>query len=293
MNYPNASIRDEDIILYFFSQKFIIEKYVKEALIEDIGHGDITVNSIVKPGQKITVRVNFRNEGILAGIDVFKLVFELLDPQISFNIMTNDGQKVEAGKDIAVINGEAGAILTAERTALNFIQRMSAIATLTAKYQQAIFPYKAKITDTRKTTPNFRIFEKYAVKAGGGFPHRFGLFDCVMIKDNHIELAGSITEAIRRVRENISHTTKIEVETENLDQVREALENNVDIIMLDNMSVESMHEAVKLIGNKAITEASGNINLDTINKVASTGINYISTSSIIAKAGLIDIGLDI
>ena len=277
----------------YLSQKFIIEKYIKQALIEDVGHGDITVDSIAKQGQKLTAKVNFRDEGILAGIEVLKMVFELLDPNMSFELLAKDGELIQKGSDIAILKGEGRAILTGERTALNFMQRMSAISTITSKYQQAIQPYKAKITDTRKTTPNFRIFEKYAVKTGGGSPHRFGLYDCVMIKDNHIEMAGSITEAVKLVRENISHTTKIEVETENLDQVKEALKNNADIIMLDNMPIDSMKEAINVIDGRAITEASGNITLATVNQVASTGINYISTSAITAKAGIIDIGLDI
>ena len=277
----------------YLSQKFIIEKYIKQALIEDIGHGDLTADSITKPGQKLTAKVNFRNEGILSGIEVLTMTFEILDPSISFEFFAHDGESIEKGKDIALIKGEARAILTGERTALNFIQRMSAISTLTSKYQQGIQPYKAKITDTRKTTPNFRIFEKYAVKTGGGSSHRFGLYDCVMIKDNHIELAGSITEAVRLVRENISHTTRIEVETENLEGVKEALDNKADIIMLDNMSLEMMKEAVCIINNKSVTEASGNISLNNINEVASTGVDYISTSAITSKAGIIDIGLDI
>lgn len=277
----------------YLSQKFIIEKYIKQALIEDIGHGDITVDSIAKPDQKLTAKVNFRDEGILAGIEILKAVFEMLDPEMTFEFLAKDGETILKGKDVAILKGDARAILTGERTALNFIQRMSAIATLTSKYKQAILPYKAKITDTRKTTPNFRIFEKYSVKTGGGSPHRFGLYDCIMIKDNHIELAGSITEAVRLVRENISHTTKIEVETENLDQVKEALESDVDIIMLDNMPVETMKKAINIIDHKAITEASGNIALNTINKIASTGIDYISTSAISAKAYILDIGLDI
>ncbi|OGH96739.1 MAG: nicotinate-nucleotide diphosphorylase (carboxylating) [Candidatus Melainabacteria bacterium GWF2_32_7] len=277
----------------YLPPKFIIKKLVEQALQEDLGHGDITVDSIVKPSQKLRAAVNSRSEGIVCGIDILKMVFELLDPEIRVEVFLNDGDKVIPGQNIATIGGSARAILTGERTALNFIQRMSAIATLTNKFQEGILPYKAKITDTRKTTPNFRIFEKYSVKVGGGSPHRFGLYDAVMIKDNHIELAGSITQAVKLTRENIGHTTKIEVETENMVQVKEAIDNKVDIIMLDNMTIDQMTEAVNLINGRAITEASGTISLETVNQVASTGVNYISTSAMTARAGILDIGLDI
>ncbi|EKE04729.1 MAG: hypothetical protein ACD_20C00015G0006 [uncultured bacterium] len=276
----------------YLPPEFIVKKLVEQALQEDIGHGDITVDSIVKPTQRLRAFVNSRTEGIICGIDVLKMVFEILDPEIKVQIFLNGGDKVIPGQNIAVVEGSASAILTGERTALNFIQRMSAIATLTNKFQEAIKPYNAKITDTRKTTPNFRVFEKYAVKVGGGSPHRFGLYDAVMIKDNHIEFAGSITQAVGLTRENIGHTTRIEVETENLDQVKEALDNNVDIIMLDNMTIEEMKEAVNFINGKAITEASGTVSLETVNSVASTGVDYISTSAMTARAGILDIGLD-
>ena len=241
----------------------------------------------------MTAKINSRNEGIVCGVDVVQLIFRMLDPEVCFEIRINDGERIAAGQDIAIIKGYARAILTGERTALNFLQRMCAIATLTNKYQLAIKPYKAKITDTRKTTPNFRIFEKYAVKAGGGSPHRFGLYDCVMIKDNHIRLAGSITEAVKRANENLSHTTKIEVEAETFEQVQEALDSKADIILLDNMSIETMKMVVEYIGERAITEASGNVTLENVNNVASTGVDYSSTSAITATAGIIDIGLDI
>lgn len=277
----------------YLPDKFILNKIIEQALQEDIGHGDITTCSIVKPGQTLKASVNSRSEGIICGIEVLKTVFEILDPSIKFDIFYKDGDKIKPNQDIVVVEGCARAILTGERTALNFIQRMSAIATITNKYQKACLPYKARITDTRKNTPNFRIFEKYSVKVGGGSPHRFGLYDGVMIKDNHIQLAGSISNAVKLVKEKISHMTKIEVETENLEQVIEAIENKADIIMLDNMTIDQMKEAVRLINGMAITEASGNISLETVNNVASTGVDYISTSSIVAKADTLDIGLDI
>ncbi|MFH0702933.1 MAG: carboxylating nicotinate-nucleotide diphosphorylase [bacterium] len=277
----------------YLSHKFIIEKFIKQALREDIGHGDITVDSLVKPEKKIKAAINSRSNGIIAGINILKTVFEILDPEIECEILVDDSKTIKQNQDIAFIKGNARAILTGERTALNFLQRMSAIATMTDKFQKAIFPYKSKITDTRKTTPNFRIFEKYSVKAGGGSPHRFGLYDCVMIKDNHIKLAGSITDAIKLIRENISHTTKIEVEAENIDQVIEALKADVDIIMLDNMSLDLINKSVDLIQNKVIIEASGNISLENVKQIASTGVDFISTSVITANAGIFDIGLDL
>lgn len=278
--------------MYYLSHKFIIRDLVEQALREDIGHGDLTVDAIVNDDVCINAVFNTRSEGIFCGAEVLKLVFEILDPDVKVEMLVKDGDKISAGQDLAVVSGNARAVLSGERLALNFIQKMSAISTITNKYQQAISPYSAKVTDTRKTTPNFRIFEKYAVKVGGGSPHRFGLFDCVMIKDNHIKLAGSIIEAVKLVKNNISHTTKIEVETENFDHIKQALDSGADIIMLDNMSVEDMKKAVELINKRAIVEASGNITLETINNVASTGVDYISTSAITVKAGALDIGLD-
>lgn len=277
----------------YLSHKFIIKKFIEQALQEDIGNGDLTVDSIVTKDQSLKGFFNTRSKGIFCGADILKLIFEVLDPQVKLNLLVNDGNNIEENETLAIVEGSARAILTGERVALNFIQKMSAISTITNQYQNAIFPYSAKITDTRKTTPNFRIFEKYAVKIGGGAPHRFGLFDCVMIKDNHIQLAGSITKAVKLAKKNISHTTKIEVETENFEQIKEAIASGADIIMLDNMSIDQMKEAVSLINKRSIVEASGNITLDTVNRVASTGVDYISTSAITVKAGSLDIGLDI
>lgn len=271
---------------------FTVKNLIEQALNEDIGTGDLTTNLLIPNEHKTVARLNSRKEGIVAGIDVVKTVFKMLDPQVEFEVYLNDGDTVKARQDVMLIKANTRAVLTGERTALNFIQRMSAIATLTNKYQEAIKPYNAKITDTRKTTPNFRVFEKYSVKVGGGSPHRYGLFDAVMIKDNHIEAVGSLIEAVRLAKAGVSHTTKIEVETENLNQVKEAVEAKADIIMLDNMPIEEMKEAVELIQGRAVTEASGNINLETLNKVASTGVDYISTSAINTFAGIIDMGLD-
>ena len=272
---------------------FIVYDLIRQALKEDIGHGDLTTNSFISPDKVIEARFNSREDGILSGLPVVKMIFKMLNENIEFISLLQDGDKILKRQDIAVVKGKARAILTGERVALNFIQRMSAIATMTSKFQQAIEPYKAKVSDTRKSCPNFRIFEKYSVKVGGGSPHRFGLYDAVMIKDNHIKTAGSIKEAVKTAKENIPHTIKIEVEIENISQVIEAVDSGADIIMFDNMPVEEMKKAVEMINGKSITEASGTIILETINLIASTGVDYISTSAITAKAGILDIGLDI
>ena len=272
---------------------FVVYDLIRQALKEDIGHGDLTTNSFISPDKVLEARFNSREEGILSGLSVVKMIFKMLDEDIEFIPILQDGDKICKGQDIAIVKGKARAILTGERVSLNFIQRMSAIATMTNKFQRAIEPYKAKVSDTRKSCPNFRIFEKYSVKAGGGSPHRFGLYDAVMIKDNHIKTAGSIKEAVKTAKGNVPHTIKIEIETENLSQVIEAVDSGADIIMFDNMSVEEMKKAVEIVNGKSITEASGTITQETINLIASTDVDYISTSAITAKAGIIDIGLDI
>lgn len=272
---------------------FIVYDLIRQALKEDIGHGDLTTNSFISPDKVIEARFNSREDGVLSGLPVVKTVLKMLDENIEFIPILQDGDKIFKGQDIAIVKGKARAILTGERVSLNFIQRMSAIATMTNKFQEAIKPYNARISDTRKSCPNFRIFEKYSVNIGGGSPHRFGLYDAVMIKDNHIKTVGSIKEAVKIARQNVPHTIKIEVETENLDQVLEAVESRVDIIMFDNMSVEEMKNAVKIVNGSSITEASGTITLETVNLTASSGVDYISTSAITAKAGILDIGLDV
>lgn len=272
---------------------FIVEEHIKQALKEDIGFGDISTDFIEADGKILKATMNFREDGILCGIEIVKKVFEILDKNLNVIMFFKDGDKIAKGQDVATIEGNARTILTGERLALNYIQRLSSIATLTAKYQEILKPYKANISETRKTTPNFRIFEKYAVKIGGATPHRFSLCDCVMLKDNHIALCGGVKKAVETVRKHISHTHKIEVEADTLEQVKEALEAKVDIIMLDNMSVETMKKAVELIGENAIIEASGQINMKTLEDIAKTGVDIISTSALTSKAGSLDIGLDI
>lgn len=276
----------------FLLHNFTIEKHVKDALAEDIGFGDISTDFLCSDKDILKAKLNTREDGILAGIEVFKMVFKILNPEIKIQIFFEDGDEIKKGDTIATLEGSARGILSGERTALNYIQRMSGIATETNKYQKAIAPYNAKIVDTRKTTPNFRIFEKYSVKVGGGSLHRFNLSDCVMLKDNHISFAGNITNAVKKVRDNISHAHKIEVECDTKEQVKEALDAKADIIMLDNMSIEDMKYCVNLINKKAIVEASGNVKLNTINEIASTGVDIISSSAIVAQAKTLDIALD-
>lgn len=273
--------------------KFYIEDHVKMALEEDIGFGDITTENLASDDDFLSGELNTRSEGVLCGCEVFKTVFKILSDDVKIKFYFKDGDRIKKGDKIADISGPAKYLLMGERVSLNYIQRMSGIATETRKYQDAIAPYNAKIVDTRKTTPNFRAFEKYSVKVGGGALHRFNLSDCAMIKDNHIRLAGSITNAVTKLRANISHAHKIEVECDTLEQVKEAVEVKADIIMLDNMSVENMKKAVEIINHSAVVEASGNVNLETVNDIASTGVDIISSSAIVAKAPTLDLGLDI
>lgn len=273
-------------------QDFIVEEHVKKALEEDIGFGDITTDCLISEDKQIKAKLNTRQNGILCGMNIVEIVFKTLSKDIKITKFYKDGDSIKAGDTIAVIEGSARAILKGERTALNYIQRLSGIATETRKYQTAIGDNKARITDTRKTTPGFRIFEKYAVSVGGARLHRFNLSDCVMIKDNHIQFAGSITNAVNIIRENLSHTHKIEVECDTIEQVKEAINVKADIIMLDNMSCEEMKKSVELIGNKALIEASGNVTIETIEDIAKTGVDVISSSAIVAKAKTLDIALD-
>ncbi len=271
---------------------FIVEEHVKNALKEDIGFGDITTDYLVPEDEVITAKLNTRENGILCGIDIVEMVFKTLSKEVRIEKYFKDGEKIQKGDTLAVITGPARAILIGERTALNYVQRLSGIATETNKYQVAIGDNKARITDTRKTTPGFRMFEKYAVFTGGARLHRFNLADCVMIKDNHIQFAGSITNAVNKIRERLSHTHKIEIECDTIEQVKEAISAKADIIMLDNMSCDLMKQCVELIGDKAMVEASGNVTIETIGEIAKTGVDVISSSAIVAKAKTLDVALD-
>ena len=268
----------------------LIDKYILAALREDMTSGDITTDSILKD-EKAEVNLIAKDKGILAGLDVFKRVFEILDEDVTFEFYFSDGDQVKNKDLIGKISGRAKAILEGERTALNFLQRMSGIATYTKKMVDALDSEHVKILDTRKTTPNMRIFEKYAVTLGGGYNHRYNLSDGIMLKDNHIDAGGGIREAVERVRSLNPFVKKIEVEVENFDQVREALEAKADIIMLDNMEIEEIREACKIINKRAIIECSGNVSLENINSYKDLDIDYISSGAITYSAGVLDLSM--
>ena len=273
--------------------KFYIENHIKNALMEDIGFGDITTDNLTGEFDILKAELRTREDGVLAGSNVFKTVFKILSDDVKINFYFKDGHIIKKGDKLASIEGPARAVLSGERVALNYIQRMSGIASETNKYANTIADLPAKIIDTRKTTPNFRAFEKYSVKMGGGSLHRFNLSDCVMVKDNHIKFAGSITNAVKQLKENVSHAHKIEIECDTIEQVKEALECGVDIIMIDNMTLDEMKHAVNIINHKAIVEASGNVNIQNLRNIAMTGVDIISSSAIVAKAPTLDIALDI
>ncbi|WP_085875643.1 carboxylating nicotinate-nucleotide diphosphorylase [Peptoniphilus vaginalis] len=268
----------------------LIDKYILAALKEDMTSGDITTDAILS-NERAEVNLRAKDKGILAGLDVFKRVFEILDEEVTFEFYFSDGDQVNNKDLIGKISGSAKSILEGERTALNFLQRMSGIATYTKKMVDALDSDHVKILDTRKTTPNMRVFEKYAVTLGGGYNHRYNLSDGIMLKDNHIDAAGGITSAVEQVRSLNPFVKKIEVEVENFDQVREALEAKADIIMLDNMDIEEIKEACKIINKRAIIECSGNISLENINSYRDLDIDYISSGSITYGAGVLDLSM--
>jgi nicotinate-nucleotide pyrophosphorylase (carboxylating) len=270
-----------------------INRIIKVALKEDIGSGDITTKAIVSPKKMGQAQTIAKDNFIVAGIDIFKQTFFLVDKRIKFNILITDGETVKKGDIIAQVSGSLASILQAERVALNFFQRMCGIATLTRKYVEAVQTTKAKILDTRKTAPGLRELDKKAVKIGGGFNHRMGLYDAALIKDNHIAAAGGIKAAVKAQKEHLTKTLKIEVETKNLPEVEEALKCDVDIIMLDNMSIAEMKNAVVLVGGRALLEASGNVSLQNVAEIAATGVDFISVGEITHSVRAADISLKI
>jgi nicotinate-nucleotide pyrophosphorylase (carboxylating) len=273
--------------------RVIIEPLVRAALVEDLGlAGDLTTNAIVPPDAKTRALFVARKPGVVAGLDLARLAFELVDPSLSFSVVKPDGAHVEAGETIASVSGKAAPILIGERVALNFLGHMSGIATATARFVEAVESHGAKIVCTRKTTPGLRAIEKYAVRAGGGQNHRFGLYDEVLIKDNHIAIAGSVTAALRRARHGVGHMVKIEVEVDSLDQLREALTEKPDVILLDNMSPAQLTEAVRIVGGRAITEASGGVSPENVAAIAASGVDLIAIGWLTHSAPVLDIGLD-
>jgi nicotinate-nucleotide pyrophosphorylase (carboxylating) len=271
----------------------LIEPLVRGALLEDLGRaGDLTTDSIVPVEVLARAALVARESGVVAGLDLAKLAFALIDPEIAVEIAANDGSVVEPGAVIARISGPARGILTAERTALNFLGHLSGIASVTASIVAAVRGTKAKIVCTRKTTPGLRAVEKYAVRAGGGANHRFGLDDALLIKDNHVAIAGGVAPALRRARAGVGHLVKIEVEVDTLDQLREALGEGADAVLLDNMSLEMLAKAVAIVDGRAITEASGRVTPKSAPSIAATGVDLISIGWLTHSAPVLDVGLD-
>ena len=268
-----------------------VDLIIENTLEEDLGSGDVTTDAIFSVDDTCEALIIAKEEGIIAGIPIAERVFQKLDPEVTVAQKLKDGEHVNPGDEILVIKGSIHAVLSGERLSLNLLQRMSGIATATSKYVAAISGYRTRILDTRKTAPGLRVLDKYAVSIGGGCNHRFGLYDAVLIKDNHIDFAGNISNAVEIVRSKYQSKFKVEVETSTLDEVREALKAGADIIMLDNMTVEMMKEAVRIINGKSITEASGGITLDTVRQIADTGVDFISVGAITHSSPALDIGL--
>ncbi len=274
-----------------YIEKNVLDKILLNALEEDLGNGDITTLSVIPPENKAHGKYIAKESGVLCGVGVAKRVYELIDETVDFKTYYNDGDFVEKGTIIAEVKGLAISLLSGERVGLNLMQRLSGIATRTAEAVKAVEGTNARVTDTRKTTPGIRALEKYAVRVGGGSNHRFNLADGVLIKDNHIAAAGSITNAVQRARKNAHHMLKIEVEIETFEQLNEALEVGADIIMLDNMNEEDMTKAVKIINGRAISEASGNMGERDLAKVAATGVDLISIGALTHSVHSMDISL--
>lgn len=271
----------------------IVEPAVRAALIEDLGRaGDITTNATIGAADRARVVIAARRDGHVSGLDFARVAFRTLDPEAVFETRIADGHACKPGEVIAAISARTRALLSAERVALNFAGRLSGIATLTAAFAAEIAHTSAKIIDTRKTTPGWRSFEKYAVRCGGGQNHRFGLDDAILIKDNHVAAAGGVAEAIKRARAYSGHMVKLECEVDSLDQLREALDAKADIVLLDNMSNEQLREAVAITAGRAVLEASGNVTLKTVKGIAETGVDLISSGALTHSAPVLDIGLD-
>ncbi len=264
---------------------------ILEALKEDISSEDVSTNAVMKEAVQGEVDLICKQDGIIAGLEVFQRVFELLDAKTEVELYCKDGEEVKNGQKMGKVIGDIRVLLSGERVALNFLQRMSGIATYTHSVVKLLEGSRTKLLDTRKTTPNMRIFEKYAVRAGGGYNHRYNLSDGVLLKDNHIGAAGSVTKAVQMAKEYAPFVREIEVEVENLDMVREAVEAGADIIMLDNMSTEEMREAIRIIDGRAETECSGNVTKENISRLTELGVDYISSGALTHSAPILDISL--
>lgn len=273
--------------------KIFAEEIVERALREDLIYGDLTTDNLVDSSAESKAVFILKEKGVIAGLEIAEMVFKKLDENIQFKALVKEGSKTSAGSKIAEVEGSTAAILKGERTALNFLQRMSGIASETRRYVDLVEDYKAKIVDTRKTTPTLRALEKYAVTKGGGSNHRMGLFDAVMIKDNHIKAAGGIEKAAALIKEQVSHTVKIEIEVEDLKGVKKALKAGADIIMLDNMDADELKEAVEYIDGRALVEASGGIRKENLVQAAAAGVDIISVGALTHQIKSLDIGLDL
>ncbi|MCU0954046.1 MAG: carboxylating nicotinate-nucleotide diphosphorylase [Hyphomicrobium sp.] len=270
-----------------------VQKAVSDALAEDLGlSGDITTDATVAPNATADAVIASRQDGVISGLDLAAAAFAALDDGVRFDVVSPDGTRVEKGYVVARISGSARAILTAERVALNYLGRLSGIATLTRRYVDAVSGTGAAIVDTRKTTPGLRAFEKYAVRCGGGRNHRTGLFDAILIKDNHIVAAGGIDAAIERARAHAGHMVKVEVEVDTLEQLARVMQHRVDAVLLDNMTPATLREAVKMVAGRALTEASGGVNLSTARAIADAGVDLISVGALTHSAPVLDLGLD-
>ena len=267
------------------------DELILSALREDITSEDITTNSVMREYQLGEVELICKQDGVIAGLDVFKRTFELLDSKTEVTFTKKDGDTVKNGDKIGVVRGDIRVLLSGERTALNYLQRMSGIATYTRSIADLLKGSRTKLLDTRKTTPNMRVFEKYAVKIGGGYNHRYNLSDGILLKDNHIGAAGGVKEAVQMAKEYAPFVRKIEIEVENLDMLKEALDAGADIIMLDNMSVEDMKEAVKLVSGKAETECSGNVTKENVERLVDIGVDYISSGALTHSSPILDLSL--
>ena len=271
----------------------MIEPLVRAALLEDLGRaGDLTSDAIIPPDATARAVLQAREPGVVAGLDLAETAFRLIDPRLAFQVLKGDGARLRPGDDIAVVEGPARGLLTAERVALNFLGHLSGVASATASIVDAVAGTKAKVVDTRKTIPGLRAVQKHAVRLGGGANHRFGLDDAVLIKDNHIAVASSLTTAVARARAYVGHLVKIEVEVDTLDQLREALAAGVEAVLLDNMGPEMLREAVAIVGGRAVTEASGRITPQSAPEIAASGVDLISVGWLTHSARVLDIGLD-
>jgi nicotinate-nucleotide pyrophosphorylase (carboxylating) len=273
--------------------RFLVEQAVAAALAEDLGGvGDITTDAIIPAESQGEASIVARKTGVIAGLDLAEAAFKSLDLEARFTRVVVEGGKVEAGGTIVKVAGKTRALLTGERTALNFLGRLSGIATLTAAYVAAIQGTRAKIVETRKTTPGLRAFEKYAVRCGGGMNHRFGLYDVVLVKDNHIAAAGGLASALQKLRSRVGHLVRIEVEVDTLDQLEDALNFPIDAVLLDNMDVETLRKAVALVNGRVVTEASGGVTLENVGEIAKTGVDLISVGALTHSARSLDSSLE-